>query len=521
MPADVPSSVAVFVPVGKGKGSSHASQCAGPFVAALDRMPPEPPTGAKRVAAGLADVLITTEERHAIRKERAARALVALLPRGSASFVLDTPAADVESRPASAVAEDMVYVLADRGVSSLDAAASAMGRVMAFVMTEYPDAVSVNGVHLRRFFETNPMTKRLRSGIRWLRDWCGVDFPARGAVMNTAPRQSAAVPPKVQDTLEMDLKITFSLEYISTSHPSAFVRGHAAGWNFLGRYMLRFEQSSNMCINALVPYSAFGVDVTITSCSARLDKNPNASAQRPRPVWGTIDGIHDRDAIRGPLLAMLAGREALRCILVDTDSPNGDPSHPATTRWLLDPLKAPARVDQSLHALLRMPPLNLTETEAARYHGHFGKRFNACIADASPDFSDAHRNDLGRFAGSSAQSDSLEPVAAMLERHTVAVTAMPNIYSRGAAVQYHLDLAVRLYAVLRHAYSRALADCSLLNRCWSKFDGPFSEPAPALASPARAPALALAAPPLALMPPGAADEPAIVEVAAPGAAPTA
>ena len=109
----------------------------------------------------------------------------------------------------------------------------------------------------------------------------------------------------------------------------------------------------------------------------------------------------------------------------------------------------------------------------------------------------------------------------MLERHTVAVTAMPNIYSRGAAVQYHLDLAVRLYAVLRHAYSRAIADCSLLNRCWSKFDGPFSEPAPALASPARAPALALAAPPLALMPPGAADEPAIVEVAAPGAAPTA
>eukprot|EP00966_Prymnesium_polylepis_P225828 5223585-Prymnesium_polylepis.1 len=63
----------------------------------------------------------------------------------------------------------------------------------------------------------------------------------------------------------MDLKITFCLEYISTSHPSAFVRGHAAGWNFRGRHMLRFEQSSNMCINALVPYSAFGVDVTITS----------------------------------------------------------------------------------------------------------------------------------------------------------------------------------------------------------------------------------------------------------------
>eukprot|EP00966_Prymnesium_polylepis_P065665 1523497-Prymnesium_polylepis.1 len=78
-------------------------------------MPPEPPTGAKRAAAGLADVRITTAERHTIRKERAARALVALLPRGSASFVLDTPAADLESRSASAVAEDMVSIFADQG----------------------------------------------------------------------------------------------------------------------------------------------------------------------------------------------------------------------------------------------------------------------------------------------------------------------------------------------------------------------------------------------------------------------
>ena len=476
-------------------------------------MPLEPPTGARRVAAGLADVPITTEERRAIRKEGAARALVALLPRGAASFVLDTPAADLGRGGYGA------HPLRDQGVSSLDSAASAMGRVMTFVMDEYPDAVSVNGVHLKSFFDANPMTKRLRSGIRWLRDWCGVDFPARGAVMNTAARRTA-VPAKVQDTLEMDLKITFCLEYISASHPSVFVRGHAAGWNFLGRHMLRFEQSSNMCINALVPYSAFGIDVTV-SCSARLDKHRNAAAQRPRPVWGTIDGVHDRVAIRMPLLEMLAGCEALRCILVDTDSPNGDPSHPDTTRWLLDPLKAPARVDQSLHALLRMHPLNLSEAEAARYHGHFGKRFNACVADASPDFSDKHRNDLGRFAGSSAQSDSLEPVAAMLERHTVAVTAMPNIYSRSTVVQYHLDLAVRLYAVLRHAYSRVLADHSLLNRCWSEFDGPFSEPAPALASSAREPTLALAVPPLALMAPEAAGDPLDVDVAAPGAAPTA
>eukprot|EP00966_Prymnesium_polylepis_P131507 3041521-Prymnesium_polylepis.1 len=70
-------------------------------------MPPEPPTGARRAAAGLANVRITSKERRGIRQERAARALVALLPRGSASFVLDTPAAVLESRPDAAVAEDL------------------------------------------------------------------------------------------------------------------------------------------------------------------------------------------------------------------------------------------------------------------------------------------------------------------------------------------------------------------------------------------------------------------------------
>eukprot|EP00966_Prymnesium_polylepis_P313036 7233371-Prymnesium_polylepis.1 len=93
-------------------------------------MPREAPTGARRAAAGLADVRITSKQRREIRQERAARALVALLPRGSAAFILDTPSAALELRPDAAVAEDLVAVLKAQGAGSLDAASSALGRVM-------------------------------------------------------------------------------------------------------------------------------------------------------------------------------------------------------------------------------------------------------------------------------------------------------------------------------------------------------------------------------------------------------
>ena len=513
VPSVIPSAAPLAVPAGKGKGARHARKCGGPFVAALDRMPPEPPTGARRAAAGLANVRITSKERRGIRQERAARALVALLPRGSASFILDTPAAVLESRPDAAVAEDLVSVLSDQGVGSLDAAASALGRVMTYVMEHHSADTAINGLHIKYFLEANPASQRFVDGVRWLRDWCGVDLPARGGIMRSAARTSAA-PRKSLDTLEMDLKIACHLEYVGVYHPSPFVRGHAGGWSFMGRSMMRFEQSTSSCINSLVAHSAFGLDVTVASVSLCRDKHPDPAKQRPRPAWAALDGLADQQAILAPLREMLAGREELQCILVDTDSPDGDPSHPATTQWLLDPLSSHRRADHSLHGLLRLAPLKMSAEQAARYHGHFAKRYLANVSKTSPDFSSAHRRDLGRFAGSSAQSSALEPVAAMLVSHDLAATVLPDIYARNAIVSQHLDLAVRAYAVLRHAYSRAVADVALFNRCWSTDDGPFSAPVPALAGsiPRLELELAAPAPAPALMPPAAAAAPIIVDV---------
>jgi hypothetical protein len=295
-----------------------------------------------------------------------------------------------------------VSVLSDQGVGSLDAAASALGRVMTYVMEHHSADTAINGLHIKYFLEANPASQRFVDGVRWLRDWCGVDLPARGGIMRSAARTSAA-PRKSLDTLEMDLKIACHLEYVGVYHPSPFVRGHAGGWSFMGRSMMRFEQSTSSCINSLVAHSAFGLDVTVASVSLCRDKHPDPAKQRPRPAWAALDGLADQQAILAPLREMLAGREELQCILVDTDSPDGDPSHPATTQWLLDPLSSHRRADHSLHGLLRLAPLKMSAEQAARYHGHFAKRYLANVSKTSPDFSSAHRRDLGRFAGSSAQ----------------------------------------------------------------------------------------------------------------------
>ena len=131
-----------------------------------------------------------------------------------------------------------------------------------------------------------------------------------------------------------------------------------------------------MCLAAFVWHTAYDVTAEASLAAVVLDKNPNPAEQRPRPVWGTIDGVHDPRALRSALLAILCGREDVRCINVDTDSPNGDPAHPATKRWLRAPLRAPSRIDPSLHSLLRMPPLNFSEVpNPAPPHGiHMPRR---------------------------------------------------------------------------------------------------------------------------------------------------
>ena len=477
----------------RGKGAKHASVVPGPFVAALDLMPQAPLVGAKRARAGLADEPLRHSATKAIYAERAARALVSILPFGCAGFVLHDPPDLVASRSPAANAELMVRVLEKRGVSSLDAAYSTLGRLLAFVRATRPGATSVAGSDVSAFLSAHPPSEATTSSIRWLRDWCGLDLPARGAAAGRrraapgeAPLGAPVAPPVARDNESLSFKMTLHLEALAARHPSVYVRGHAAGWLFLARHALRFEQSCDCAISASVVVSCGDVDVTVIFGAVTLDKNPDAAKQKPRPFWGCFEGLLERDAPFRALAAMLDGVESLRFILRDTDSPSGDPCDPSTSRWVAAALSS-SRVDASLHGLLQLPPLSMARDDARRYHRHSGKRYLFNVADSSPAFSLADANEVGRFSGSVAQDPDLVPEAALLARHDLRARLLPSMYARKSKVATVLKLVARLHLVQRDACAlfAAMPGCPHLAAMpaeggWGP-DGVFA-PAPASAS---------------------------------------
>ena len=107
---------------------------------------------------------------------------------------------------------------------------------------------------------------------------------------------------------------------------------------------MRLEQSCSCAINAVVEHRLDGEPFSVVVGSVLLDKHPDPSLRRPRPFWGILESLQgERGALLESLRQMLAGAEEALTILRDTDSPNGDPSHPEASRWLLAPLSTHSR----------------------------------------------------------------------------------------------------------------------------------------------------------------------------------
>ena len=433
------------------KGGKY-SAFRGPWASAADSMPPKPLTGARRAQAGLGDVDLPVAEIHAVECERAARALVALLPWGSASYILDDSPALVLAREPAATAALMVATLSTYGASSLNGALSALGRLLEF-SSHHSELVGteVSGSTVTAFMRGLPSTGSVSNDLKWLRDWCGVNVPARGPSMR---------PFRGQHSVSSNNKLTFSpaivmgLELIATHNPCPFVRGHAAGWYAIAMCVLRLEQASSVAINCVHEhvYDRGGPEeetFRILCASALRDKHPNPAKQRPRPVWGIIDGVSDAGAVTSALFDMLRGAESVRCLVLDTDSPGPDPLS-SPTAWVRNPLVR-GRAEASLHALLVL--VGLTPSAARRYKGHSGKRFMLSLIDDSPVFDTTDAQEAGRFSHSSAQDPDLEPVAAMLRAHTLASSALPAIYAGQVRVLKHFDRLCRLQIELRRAAS--------------------------------------------------------------------
>mmetsp|Transcript_2921 Transcript_2921/g.6866 ORF Transcript_2921/g.6866 Transcript_2921/m.6866 type:complete len:749 (-) Transcript_2921:86-2332(-) len=392
-------------------------------------------------------------------------------PMGAASFVLGDSAETVAARSVAETTARLVRALTAYGVSSTEAAYSALGRLMSWVILHHPDAPSIEGSHVSDFLAAEQPSATTLTALTWLRDHCGLAIPARGPVCRPY-RCRPPIAPRAKESLSIGAVV--SLEYITAHHPSECVRGHAAGWSVIARLALRLEQAQSCVLNAFVQHTYDGESFTIAVGSVRRDKHPNPSKRRPRPIWGVIDGLDRADCIRKSLLEMLSGVEECQFLLRDTDSPDGDPTR--ATAWVSAPLKGNPRIDASLQALLRLPPASFSLEDASQVHGHAAKRFLLNVAEASAAFTSVEACEVGRFSLSTSQSPDLEPVAAMLQAHSLRASVLPDVYAGKAKVARVFDLLVKAHLALRSARRALVANPALLatgDASWGSA-GPFA-----------------------------------------------
>ena len=252
---------------------------------------------------------------------------------------------------------------------------------------------------------------------------------------------------------------------------------------------LRAEQASACVINATSEHTYDGAAFTIMVLAVLLDKNPDPAKRTQRPAWACVDElVSPPGAIMEALSSSLDGAEGVQCLLRDTDSPTGDPTHPLTTRWIQAPIVENTRVVASIQGLLRA--LGVDQRTAGGFQGHAAKRFPLNAAKASGRFSDPELNEIGRFGGSTAQSADLTPIASMLQAHTLRCKVLPGIYAGKAKVASAFDLLARLQLELRAATGRAMQGVAApVVGGWGA-DGPFGRtPTPSHALPTGEPAL--------------------------------
>ena len=447
VPLALPEGTAATAARFAGKGARHANRCAGPYACALERMPAIPPTGAKRASAGLARAPLLHTGRKLVMKQRAARALVAVLPREVAPFVLHDPAEHVARQPVAATAERLVDALMAHGTGSLEGASSLLGRFLTWMIDNRPSDAVAYGSHLQDFLKANPPSATTMTSIVWVRDHLGIDLPARSSITHGHRGGSAPVAPRPKESFSF--AIMLGLEIIAATHESEFVRGHAAGWLFIIRAALRLEQGQACVLNSIVQHVHAGRTFRIACAAVLMDKNPNPAHQKPRPVWAAVDGILFPDAIIDGISPMLEGAHAdAQCILLDTDSSSGAPAD--ATEWLLCPLEG-ARVKRSLVSLLQLAPISLSAERAGAYAGHSAKRSLLSVCEASPYLSEEHAIEVGRFSASTAQRADLEPRAQMLLQHKLRCAALPAIYARKSCVLSAFDKLCTVHRVLVNA----------------------------------------------------------------------
>ena len=114
--------------------------------------------------------------------------------------------------------------------------------------------------------------------LAWLRDWCGVDLPARAPIARAFKRTAGV---STNDKESLSLYARLGVEWLAATHQSPIVRGQAAQWITMMQSALRAEQAGACVINSVTTHSFDGADFTIIVLSVLLDKNPDPSKYPP------------------------------------------------------------------------------------------------------------------------------------------------------------------------------------------------------------------------------------------------
>ena len=446
----------------RAKGGKHASSCPGPWASALDNMPPAVQTVNQRVAAGTSHVPVPHTTTVAIEKERAARALVSLLPYACAEFILRDPDWVIAARERSDTAERLVRTLSAFGVGSLNNAYSAYGRLVTWVATNHPEAVQIYGSLVADYMVAVPPSQTALDSLTWLSDRCGIDIPTRAPVCKAFKRPGTTVE---HDKESASLAFLMGLCALALRHQSPQVRGQAAGFYALAKLALRLEQSRSCAINAFVSRVHEGVARTFLSVAILSDKHPDPAKMRPRPRWAAIDDLHadpnvfTKNSVHRALVEMLTGAEDVKCLILETNSKTGDPS--TATGWVMTPLEQTSRVDASIRGLAKL--MGAPPEVCKVLHGHSFKRCLLNVAKSSPVLNSAtDGQELGAFSMSTSQKPELEPTAELLRKHELRASVLPDLYASKACVSSLMERIAKVETVLVRARDRAWQSFSAL-----------------------------------------------------------
>ena len=222
-----------------------------------------------------------------------------------------------------------------------------------------------------------------------------------------------------------------------------------------------------------------GKDDEDTGCSLGVterDKHPDPSLAKPAGWFcvneGLVTGTRWQEAEALALAEVIAANGYF--LGRDTDSPDGDPNHPATTMFVDEPITG-QRFLNMLRGVLRTQ-VGLTAREAEAFTASSLRSFLPACAALVSTMTPEESTEIGRWTDCALKADGvLSPPERRDADYKARISALPAAYAQNVAILYAARLARDTLKFVRSKVS-ALADPSTLVRLghWHQYDRDLS-----------------------------------------------